>query len=90
MISFGVIPMIFKIFRNESEQLEYSSIQYLMGLIMNLAIKKESIVNFEKHKSDIFPILLKFIDSEDNQIRGYVNGTFYVLLQLESIRREAL
>lgn len=40
MISFGVIPIIFKIFRNECEQLEYTSIQYLMGLIMNLAIKK--------------------------------------------------
>lgn len=90
MISFGIIPMIFKIFRNESDQLQYTSIQYLMGLIMNLAIKKESIVNFEKHKSDIFPILLKFIDVDDNQIKGYVNGTFYVLLQLESIRREAL
>ena len=90
MISFGIIPMIFKIFRNESDQLQYSSIQYLMGLIMNLVFKKESIVNFEKHKSDVFQILLKYIDVDDNQIRGYVNGTFYMLLHIESIRKEAV
>lgn len=53
-----------------------------MGLIMNLAVRKESIINFEKHKSEILPILLRFIDSDDNQIKGYVNGTLYVLLQL--------
>lgn len=58
-----------------------------MGLIMNLAVRKESIINFEKHKSEILPILLKFIDSDDNQIKGYVNGTLYVLLQLDSIKR---
>jgi hypothetical protein len=40
MISFGIIPMIFKIFRNEAESLQDTSIQYLMGLIMNLAVKK--------------------------------------------------
>lgn len=61
-----------------------------MGLIMNLAVKKESIINFEKHKSEIIPILLKYIDVEDSQIKGYVNGTLYVLLQLESVKREAL
>jgi len=87
MISFGIIPMIFKILRNESESLHEITIQYLMGLIMNLAVRKESIINFEKHKSEILPILLKFIDSDDNQIKGYVNGTLYVLLQLDSIKR---
>jgi hypothetical protein len=40
MISFAIIPMIFKIFRNEAETLQDTSIQYLMGLIMNLAVKK--------------------------------------------------
>lgn len=79
--------MIFKILRNESESLHEITIQYLMGLIMNLAVRKESIINFEKHKSEILPILLKFIDSDDNQIKGYVNGTLYVLLQLDSIKR---
>lgn len=39
MISFGIIPMIFKIFRNESD-LNEITIQYLMGLIMNLAVRK--------------------------------------------------
>lgn len=61
MISFGIIPMIFKVFRSEGETLQYSSIQYLMGLIMNLAINKNSIKNFEKHKSEIIQILLKYI-----------------------------
>lgn len=61
-----------------------------MGLIMNLAIRKESIKNFEKHKSEILPILLKYIDMDDAQIQGYVNGTLYVLLQLDSIRQEAI
>jgi hypothetical protein len=27
---------------------------------------------------------------DDNQIKGYVNGTLYVLLQLESIKKEAI
>lgn len=61
-----------------------------MGLIMNLAVKKESIINFEKQKSEILPILLRYIDVDDSQIKGYVNGTIYVLLQLESIKREAI
>lgn len=49
---------------------------------MNLAVRKESVINFEKHKSEILPILLKFIDVEDKHVKGYVNGTLYVLLQL--------
>ena len=61
-----------------------------MGLIMNLAINKESIKNFEKHKSEIIPILLKYIDMDDAQIQGFINGTLYVLLQLKSFRDEAI
>lgn len=86
MISFGIIPMIFKVFRSEGETLQYSSIQYLMGLIMNLAINKNSIKNFEKHKSEIIQILLKYIEMDDAQIQGFINGTLYVLLQLRSIK----
>ena len=89
MISFGMIPIIFKIFRNEGEELTFNSIQYLMGLIMNLAINREWISSFEKHKTEILTLLLKYIDVDDVDIRGYVNGTLYVLLQMSSFKNEA-
>lgn len=57
---------------------------------MNLAIKRQSTKNFEKHKGEIFPLLLRYIDFDDTQIRGYVNGTIYVLLQMQSFRQEAI
>jgi hypothetical protein len=56
---------------------------------MNLAIKRESIKNFEKHRGEVIPLLLRYIDVEDSQIKGYVNGTLYVLLQMPSFRHEA-
>ena len=61
-----------------------------MGLIMNLAINREWIVNFEKHKSEILSLLLRYIDVDDVDIRGYVNGTLYVLLQMSSFKQEAV
>lgn len=40
MMSFGIIPMIFQIFRNEAQSLQDTTVQYLMGMIMNLAVRK--------------------------------------------------
>ena len=42
MIQLGIIPMIFKIFRTEGEDISVFTLQFLTAMMMNLSLKKES------------------------------------------------
>lgn len=90
MIKLGIIPIIFNIFRNEKSELSSFTIQFLIALMMNLSLKKESRPDFEKHKKELIAIIIEQMGSENTQIRNYVNGTTFLLLTSKEIKAEAL
>jgi hypothetical protein len=46
MIDLGIIPMIFKIFKSEGEQLSDFTLQFLTAMMMNLSLKRVSKPDF--------------------------------------------
>jgi hypothetical protein len=46
MISLGIIPMIFKVFRTEGEDISVFTLQFLTAMMMNLSLKKQSKPDF--------------------------------------------
>jgi hypothetical protein len=46
MISLGIIPMIFKIFKNEGAHLSDFTLQFLTAMMMNLSLKRASKPDF--------------------------------------------
>ena len=46
MINLGIIPMIFKIFKNEAHQLSDFTLQFLTAMMMNLSLKRASKPDF--------------------------------------------
>jgi uncharacterized protein with ParB-like and HNH nuclease domain len=90
MIGLGIIPMIFKVFKNEGSELSGFTLQFLTAMMMNLSLKKESKPDFEKHKAELISIVIEHMTSENNQVRDYINGSIFLLLTSKPIKEEAL
>lgn len=58
MISLGIIPMIFKVFKSEGSELSGFTLQFLTAMMMNLSLKRESKPDFEKHKTELIGIVI--------------------------------
>lgn len=80
MISLGIIPMIFKVFKTEGDDLSDFTLQFLVALMMNLCMKRESMAEFVKYKTEFVQIALKHINSSNDQVRDYINGSIFMLL----------
>lgn len=90
MIGLGIVPMIFKVFKNEGSELSGFTLQFLTAMMMNLSLKKESKPDFEKHKAELISIVIEHMTSENNQVRDYINGSIFLLLTSRPIKEEAL
>ncbi len=47
MVQLGIIPMIFGVFREEGEHISDFTLQFLIAMMMNLSLKRESKRDFE-------------------------------------------
>ena len=90
MIGLGIVPMIFKVFKNEGSELSGFTLQFLTAMMMNLSLKKESKPDFEKHKAELISIVIEHMTSENNQVRDYINGSIFLLLTSRPIKEEVL
>ncbi len=90
MIGLGIVPMIFKVFKNEGSELSGFTLQFLTAMMMNLSLKKESKPDFEKHKAELISIVIEHMTSENNQVRDYINGSIFLVLTSKPIKEEAL
>jgi hypothetical protein len=88
MIQLGIVPMIFRIFKNE--QLSDFAIQFLTAMMMNLSLKRASRTDFEKHKGELVSIVIQHLTSDNNEVRNHINGSLFLLLTSREIRAEAL
>ena len=80
MIKLGIISMMFKVFKNEGNEISNFTIQFLIAMWMNLSLKKESHPYFEEYKTELISIVIEHMTSPNDNIRNYVNGTIFLLL----------
>ena len=86
----GIIPMIFGVFRDEGEHISDFTLQFLIAMMMNLSLKRESKRDFEKNKAELVSLVIEHMGNDNDNIRNYVNGTIFLLLTSKEIRQEAL
>jgi len=63
MIRLGIIPMIFKVFKNEGQDISVFTLQFLTAMMMNLSLKKESKKDFEGHRTELITIIIEHMTS---------------------------
>ena len=89
LIELNVIHYIVDIFTYQSENLSEYTKTYGFALMMNLALRKKGREKFEAIYEKTMKILIKFLDSGNNQILTCINGILYSLLKKKIFKQEA-
>eukprot|EP00873_Tetraselmis_striata_P006543 jgi/Tetstr1/426807/TSEL_017022.t1 len=87
MIARGVIGVIVELLAGELAGLSEYTVEYSMALLMNLSLRSAGRQRFEQ--CDVLAVLDALIESSNPQVRTYVNGTLYSVLQRSAIRSAA-
>mmetsp|Transcript_25630 Transcript_25630/g.71669 ORF Transcript_25630/g.71669 Transcript_25630/m.71669 type:complete len:917 (-) Transcript_25630:266-3016(-) len=87
MIAMDCVGIVCSLLDSELEGLSEYTVEYSMALLMNLSLRSEGKKRFES--CDILSILDSLIESSNPQVRTYVNGTLYSVLQKQPIRNAA-
>ena len=90
IIELNVIHYLVDIFTLQYESLSDYTIEYGLGLLMNLSLRKEGKEKFEAIAEKIIKILIKFLNCENIQILTCINGMIYSLLKKRKIREFAI
>jgi hypothetical protein len=64
---------------------EYS-IEYSTALLMNLCLRSEGKQRASNPSMQLLEMLADYLESENEQVRTYVNGTMYSVLSLPSMK----
>lgn len=68
---------------------EDSSVEEMLLLLMSLSLRSEGRRACQDSSCDVLSVLRPLLDSDNVQIRTYVNGTLYSILASPTIRRKA-
>ena len=89
MIELDVIEWTINKLRIEGGILSSYSLEYAFALLMNLSLRTQGKKKFEELHSDTLKVLNEFLEHENSEVRTYVNGTLYCILERPKIREEA-
>ncbi|KAG2378956.1 hypothetical protein C9374_007594 [Naegleria lovaniensis] len=87
MIESDVIETLCRILSDGAQMCSEYSTEYGVALLMNLCLGKGAIVRCEKTDS-IIDVLMDLAQHESPQVRTYVNGTLYSLLNSSAVLKE--
>uniref|UniRef100_A0A061SGW0 Lish domain-containing protein armc9-like n=1 Tax=Tetraselmis sp. GSL018 TaxID=582737 RepID=A0A061SGW0_9CHLO len=87
MIRLGVVSVICSMLGDGLGRLTEYTVEYSMALLMNLSLRTAGKRSFEQ--CDVLSVLDALIESSNPQVRTYVNGTLYSVLQRQAIRETA-
>ena len=88
MIDNGLIELLYKILGKASECSEYTT-EYGVSLLMNLCLGRGGIKRLEK--LNIIELLLDLLEHQNLQVRTYVNGSLYSILNTSaSLKKKAI
>ena len=65
MVRLGIIPMIFAVLREEGEHISDFTLQFLIAMMMNLSLKRESKKDFETHRSELVTLVIEQMGSDN-------------------------
>eukprot|EP00899_Mesostigma_viride_P027563 jgi/Mesvir1/7992/Mv25778-RA.2 len=88
LIRLKVIPLVADILRYPDFNTKVT-IKYGMALLMNLCLRQAGQIACEDPQVEILAVLQEYLESTDAQVRAYVNGTLYSVLQRPAIREKA-
>lgn len=90
MISIGVMEWaIYNILAPEGDECCVYSKEYGTALLMNLSLRLAGKVRLQATAGTALAALCNLIESENYQVRTYINGTLYSLLSRKDIRAHA-
>jgi hypothetical protein len=81
MIQLDLIKWISSVLRNEADQLTDYSIEYATALLMNLSLRDAGKDKCEEPDIELLNVLNNLVEHENLQVRTYVNGTQFSLVQ---------
>jgi hypothetical protein len=90
LIELNVIHYLIDIFLYQADTLSDYSIEYGLGLLMNLSQRKEGKEKFEAVGEKIINIIIKFLKYENIEILTCINGILYSLLKKPKIKKLVL
>lgn len=89
MIENDVIKWAVNLLKNELNSLTEYSLEYVTALLMNLSLRTAGKKKFEELDIEILKVLNELLEHENNQVRTYVNGTLYSILESKKLKQEA-
>lgn len=89
MIKLDVIKWTVNMLKIESGTLPDYTLEYSTALLMNLSLRTQGKRKCEELDADILKVLNELLEHENLQVRTYVNGTLYCILERKKLREEA-
>jgi hypothetical protein len=89
MISCGLIEWTVNLLGRADKLSEYT-LRYSLALLMNLCLRQEGKQRCVTLLPQPIHVLIDLIDHDNNEIRSYVNGILYSILELKEIRQVAI
>lgn len=81
MIDLDIIKWVINLLKKEGNQLSENNLEYSTALLMNLTLRSKGKLKCEEVSNDILEVLNEHLENENNQVRTYVNGTLYSVLE---------
>lgn len=89
MIKLDVIKWTVNMLKIEAGTLPDYTLEYSTALLMNLSLRSQGKRKCEELDQDILKVLNELLEHENLQVRTYVNGTLYCILERKKLREEA-
>lgn len=89
MIKLDVIKWTVNMLKIENGTLGDYTLEYATALLMNLSLRSQGKKKCEELDADILKVLNELLEHDNLQVRTYVNGTLYCILERRKLREEA-
>jgi hypothetical protein len=89
MIDLDLIKWVVNLLKTEGNVLSDNYLEYATALLMNLTLRSQGKRKCEELCQDVLKVLNEHLENENNQVRTYVNGTLYSVLESKRLREEA-
>lgn len=89
MIELDVIKWVVNLLKNESNVLSDDNLEYAHAMLMNMTLRSQGKKKCEEISSEILQVLNDNLENENVQVRTYVNGTLYSILDSKKLKEEA-
>ncbi|CAD8153513.1 unnamed protein product [Paramecium pentaurelia] len=89
MLDNDIIQVALNILKREKFQLSEYTYEYITALIMNLSLSPRGRDSLSINKELAFEVLFELIEYPNDQIRTFINGTFYSMFSRRDLRKYA-